>query len=392
MNKHFKLQHNTNFKLKQNDCEIIKSNLPGTEVGNCIKITESNLSFNNYDNYDNYDDTEIYNDDDSSLDTILQLDQNENVESFEYIQNKSYFDAELKEQHTGICGLIGIAFQLNLNSTIQTSLQETKFHMDVCDFIMQLTDIKKENFLKILNTTQMTNFITTRIPRSINDIRSFYTNNKHSIISNMPIPDVFEFNNHACVSIKGLVTNVLVLQNNNVLFPSCLHTTLDINNQSLLTTQKARDILEEVYNGNNHDAKPHVLFLVIWSDDFEINRTRKNKSSTWLKTLTFVSTDTNSCDESLTYAICIGSKNSSHDNVNKLFDDELHDLGSAHNFYVVHQSQEVPVVVRVLVMSADCPERNALNNLLSYTGASSKRWRYSSLIDPYRLASCSHCF
>ena len=176
------------------------------------------------------------------------------------------------------------------------------------------------------------------------------------------------------------------------MFPSSLHTRLDINNQSLINTQKARDILEEVYNGNNHDVKPHVLFLVICSDDFAINRTRKNKSSTWLKTLIFVSTDTNSCDESLTYAICLGSKNSSHDNVNKLFDNELHDLSSAHNFYVVHLSKEVPVVVRVLVMSADCPERNALNNLLSYTGASSKRWRYSSLIDPYRLASCSHCF
>ena len=100
----------------------------------------------------------------------------------------------------------------------------------------------------------------------------------------MPIPDVFEYNDHACVSIKGLVTNVLALQNNSLLFPSSSHTTLDINNQSLINTQKARDILEEVYNGNNHDVKPQVLFLVIWSDEFKINRTRKNKSSTWLKT------------------------------------------------------------------------------------------------------------
>ena len=171
------------------------------------------------------------------------------------------------------------------------------------------------------------------------------------------------------------MTNILALQNKNVLFPSSLHKTLDMNNQSLIITLKARDILEEVYNGNNHDVKPEVLFLVIWSNDFEINRTRKNKSSTWLKTLTFVSTDINSCDESFTYAICLGSKNSSHDNVNKLFDDELHDLGSAHHFYVFQQSREVPVVARVLVMSEDRPERNALNNLLSHTGASSKRWR-----------------
>ena len=72
----------------------------------------------------------------------------------------------------------------------------------------------------------------------------------------MPILDVFEYNDHACVSINGLVTNVLVLHNNNVLFPSRLYTTLDMNNQSLINTQKARDILEEVYNGNNHDVKP----------------------------------------------------------------------------------------------------------------------------------------
>ena len=36
MNKHFKLQHSKNFNLKQNDCGIIKYNLPGTEGGNCI--------------------------------------------------------------------------------------------------------------------------------------------------------------------------------------------------------------------------------------------------------------------------------------------------------------------------------------------------------------------
>ena len=40
MNKHFKLQHSKNFNLKQNDCGIIKYNLPGTEGGNCIKVTE----------------------------------------------------------------------------------------------------------------------------------------------------------------------------------------------------------------------------------------------------------------------------------------------------------------------------------------------------------------
>ena len=74
-----------------------------------------------------------------------------------------------------------------------------------------------------------------------------------------------------------------------------------------------------------------------------------------------------------------------HDKDNQKFNDELEELAQPTFLYVKQFQQSLPIVVRVLVMSADRPERNALNDLLSHNGTSSKRWMYSTMIDPYKL-------
>ena len=325
-------------------------------------------------------------------DISMNTTSTDNVGQFKHITNTKYFCDESNETNSGICGLIGRAFQLNSNSTTCSSLQEAKFHMDLCDFVMNLTDSRKHQLIRILNSTQSTNFLTTRIPRTIQDLRSYYTTNKHSILGNMPIPHVFELDNHACVSIKSLIAHVLALRNIHVLLKSSTFSTMEIDNTTLLSTNKVYHILKEVYDKYKHEIDPFVLFVVIWSDDFEVNRTRKNKSSTWLKTLTFVSSVADNKLNDDTYAICLSMKKLKHDCVNKMFNDELEDLAFLNEFYVRSYNQEMPIVVRVLVMSADRPERNALNDLLSHTGTSSKRWMYSSLVDPYKLASCDLCY
>ena len=60
---------------------------------------------------------------------------------------------------------------------------------------------------------------------------------------------------------------------------------------------KTKDILMQTYKKYHNYVDPYVLFLVIWSDDFEVNQTRKNKSSTWTKTVTFVHENGNQSKE-----------------------------------------------------------------------------------------------
>ena len=58
-----------------------------------------------------------------------------------------------------------------------------------------------------------------------------------------------------------------------------------------------------------------------------------------------------------------------HDKVNRKFNNELEELAQPTFLYVKQFQQTLPIVVRVLVMSTDRPERKALNNLLSHITA-----------------------
>ena len=54
-------------------------------------------------------------------------------------------------------------------------------------------------------------------------------------------------------------------------------------------------------------------------------------------------------------------------------------------------NSNIPVVVDILAVSADRPERSALNFMLGHNGISSKRWRYSAYINVTKTKSCLHC-
>ena len=160
----------------------------------------------------------------------------------------------------------------------------------------------------------------------------------------------------------------------------------------MLSTQRTKDILKEVYEKFHKIVDPYVVFLVIWSDDFEVNTTRKNKSSTWLKTVTFLhEKDHDSKKHQFTYALCLGNKKDTHFSVNKWYNKELIKLNDVKYKYSSIKSEHIPIVTRILVMSADRPERCALNDIASHSSSSTKRWMYSNGSNPHKMASCSQC-
>ena len=61
-------------------------------------------------------------------------------------------------------------------------------------------------------------------------------------------------------------------------------------------------------------------------------------------------------------------------------------------FYVSKEKRYLPIVIRVIAMSADRPERSTLNNMSGHSSHSAKRWMYSSLTDPHKMASCTQCY
>ena len=198
--------------------------------------------------------------------------------------------------------------------------------------------------------------------------------------------------NHACVSISDILNHSLAMGIEIDLFRSSYHKQMAIDNKDLIHVKRSHDILKEVYTNNEeNDIDPYVFFLIIWSDDFEVNHTRKNRNSTWLKTVTLLPPPNMTTSKKHTNAICLGRKNQNHSNVNKFFQDELKTLSIPKERYVYQLQRFVPSVARVLTMSSDRPERCNLNNVLNYSGLSTRRWLYSSLVDPFKLTSCHRC-
>ena len=50
-------------------------------------------------------------------------------------------------------------------------------------------------------------------------------------------------------------------------------------------TKEAHDIRLSVMEEDLHNMKPMILYITLWSDDFEVNNTRKSHS-VWIQTVT----------------------------------------------------------------------------------------------------------
>ena len=304
----------------------------------------------------------------------------------------SYFEDELGHNGYGLNNIVSNAFTQTNQPNAPISHDEALFHIDVCDLLLKLKSSQQHQLLRILNNAKVTSMQSTRIPRSLADVRNFYTENQKSIIQNMPIPNTFEYDNHVCVTINDIINHVLLLGIDVPMMTASAWNTIITDNTTLLNTNIAQEILKDVSNTHQDEVDPYVIFIMLWSDDFEVNHTRKNKSSTWLKTVTLVAPNCSATSENHTHALCLGSKKSNHDKVNAMFNKELQELNTIIYRYIPKLKQVVPSVVRVLAYLADRPERNAMNDLTSHTAAASKRWIYSSLYDPYKLVSCPQCF
>ena len=295
--------------------------------------------------------------------------------------------------NTAIKKVIGIAFSNNRWCPVDMTTEEMEFHLGITEFCSNMTDAKQKQFSNLLNQLVSINFKTTRPPTSYVDLQKLYLSGKHSIYKNIPVPQVIEIDNHAYVSLKEIIRFLLSTIDNISIVQSSCYNTLASNPVTINSSQKARDILKHINEKfSNEDKDPYVLFITLWSDDFEVNHTRRNRNSTWIKTVTLSSPPNMSTSKSHTHIIALGQKGNNHSTVNSQINTELLSLQHI-SYYYVHQLKDtIPLVVYPIAILADRPERCALNHTLSYTGNSTRRWLYSSLTSPNKIASCLSCF
>ena len=305
----------------------------------------------------------------------------------------------------GIRRLIACAFAMNQDADyLSISVPEVQFHLKASLFCHTLSASQKTQFWQICNMMSSTFFssmqnmnkdLVTRPPTSTNDVERFYTSRTTSIGKNIPIPHIEEVDDHAYVSIKECVRHFLCFEQH---IDGMLINKVSNNYLNIISASKgvciapiSDDIRRSVKANIGPLLSPLIIYVILWSDDFEPNNVKQHKKSTWIKTVTFAPPYGFQTSPSHTYVIALGAKNLDHELINHYFQKELKELQVPTYMYCKATQSNIPIVVYPLAISADRPERSSLNSMLGHNGSNTRRWRYSAYVNPLITKACISC-
>ena len=318
-----------------------------------------------------------------------------------------YIEVEVNVKGDGIKRLVACAFAMNSNANhSDLPYKEAIYHLKATLLCYSLTASQRNHFSDLsymIGTTFNPSFshvnglLQTRLPSSSIDIDRYYLNRSTSIATNIPIPKVEEMDDHAYISIKEAIQHFLCFETNidgmftksinsnykNLVFASSPMTNSAI---SHIIRTKVKERIR------NTDLTPLILYIILWSDDFEPNHVKQHKKSTWLKTVTISPPNDRQTSPRHTYVIAMARKDKNHEIMNSYFYDELKELKNPTYMYCKATNSYIPIIIETLAISADRPERSGLNCMLGHNGIPTRRWRYSAYINHKETKSCVSCW
>ena len=177
----------------------------------------------------------------------------------------------------------------------------------------------------------------------------------------------------------------------------CLSNNLSINNEGEIIygikgTKYAESIRQEVKEAVVRNFDPMILYMSIWSDDFEASTHRSNDCSIWIKTVTISPPSNQMNSPKYTFLLAIGRKGQDHDLVNERFNIEINELEKCTMQHYGREKCNIPVVVKVLSVLCYRPERSSMTCIQAHNAINAKRWGYSTYIKQDKFPSCKSCF
>ena len=349
--------------------------------------------------------TTIENGNDMILNEFLQGHKDVDLSTYN-VNVKRFIKCESEQSGNGIKQIVHNAFAMNTdNNHTDTPWNEIKYHMKATMFCCALSTAQQANFGDLCNMMENTfyndnsfnnrNHIS-RVPVSSKDIDRFYLKRSTSIARNIPIPSIIEFDDHACVSITEVIHHVLYFA---IPIDGMLTKSVSQEYKNIITSSSpmtcssmSNSIRSQVRIAcEPNKISPLIIPIILWSDDFEPNHVKQHKKSTWIKTVTVAPPHDCQTSSKHTFVIALGPKDKDHEQINVHFFEELKRLETPTYMYCRATNTNIPVVVKILAISADRPERCALNCMLGHGGLTTRRWRYSAYIDQPKLKSCSSC-
>ena len=245
------------------------------------------------------------------------------------------------------------------------------------------------------------------LPRNIADIRRMYTDGTDSISKRLPIPNIVKINNHSYVSLRDCVADFLFSNNIQLKFLQQYHNDtsdfISLHHMSLFGNERIREIIQDSIDRVESQDCPVadfsnvlLLFLKIWSDDFDPNSSIKsNRQSVWVKTVTIFALSTDGKNISRTYPVATSPKGSDHEAVENKFLNELVALrsGKLLPYFDRNTNGIVYVHADIYCVSCDQPERRT--NLMISAGNSIHHKRFGYVVDYVQcqeiIRSCDKC-
>ena len=125
------------------------------------------------------------------------------------VHSEKYFFNELLSESYGTKTLVTRAFHKSTDVASNTiSDSETAFHIQMTQFLSSLTASQVAQFTHLTKCMFEPNtFISTCLPADPNEVSQFYLKGANSILNNIPAPEVFLKDGHACVSLTSVVNH-----------------------------------------------------------------------------------------------------------------------------------------------------------------------------------------
>ena len=328
----------------------------------------------------------------TSHDSYSIIEQCLNESSME-LNSRQFFTKKAISLPHAIQSLVGQAFSQSSTSSTLPTIQESTFHLKLANILNQLPTTMHLELIELLNDSKNLEMTSTRLPLIPNDILKFYTKYKYSLYNQLPTPLCHVSQHHAFVHLRSVIEHYVGfgyhMDNNNL--------DNNLNNESqtstILQCPEVISMHKEAFAKVDGSKKKStiILFLMIWSDDFEPSSNIVNKHSTWIRTVTICANKGFGISSEHTYLLSLGYKSEDHDEMNDMFAREIDDLSNGKWMYSGKYKRRIFVITKVLVMSADRPERNSLTHLLGHGGLTTRRWRHTAYINQEKMPSCKMC-
>ena len=230
---------------------------------------------------------------------------------------------------------------------------------------MEMMKIQKETTRTGLSSDDT---IQTPIYYTLPEVKHKYLLGKNSIIQSLPIPKVESVDGHAYVPPLNAIQYVLAFGTLvDFTCPSTMPEDAPEEVKSMWDSTRGRVIAELAFSVPGSDERI-VLYLVVWSDDYEPNGTKQSRGSVWILTLS-VSPPKEGSGLDNSVVISIGHKSWSHMKLYERFWNDMDHLkNKCEKFYHGGIKQTVAVVATHAMTLRDTPERRSANGVVGGGG------------------------